>query len=375
LLTNKIHIVSFDVPYPADYGGAIDVFYKVKALAEAGLEIYLHCFQYGRQDAEILKTYCKEVWYYSRNTGLQGISLTLPYIVYSRRNKTLLQRLQEIDAPILFEGAHTTYYLPHPSIANRLKIVRNQNVEHHYYKELVNREPSFLKKIFFQLEASKLKHYELNMHKADMFFSVSKADNDFFTKTYPNIPNHYIASFHPYNTVASLPGTGTFCLYHGNLAHPENVEAALYLIEHVFPLTNIPVVIAGRQPTEEIITACKKLQNCTLVANPAAEEMERLIADAHIHILPTFQPTGLKLKLLYALFKGRHVIVNKQMLFGNGLNKCCAIANTPPEMAEQIRQLQNLPFTAADIENRVAILSEHYNNNVNAQRIVKLLQR
>ncbi len=375
MLTNKLHIVSFDVPYPADYGGVIDVFYKVKALSEAGVEIYLHCFQYGREEAEILKTYCKEVWYYPRKTGLQGISLMLPYIIYSRRIKTLLQRLQQVDAPILFEGAHTTYYLNHPSLANRLKIVRNQNVEHHYYKELVAREPSVLKKLFFSLEARKLKRYELSMHKADMFLSVSKADNDFFTKAYPNIPNHYIASFHPYNDVASQPGTGTFCLYHGNLAHPENVEAALYLLEHVFPLVNMPGVIAGRKPTEEVIAACSKLSNCTLIANPGAEEMEKLITDAHIHILPTFQPTGLKLKLLYALFKGRHVIVNNQMLFGNGLEKCCTVANTPTEIATGIQQLKDQAFTTADIENRAAILAAHYNNRVNARRIVTLLQR
>ncbi len=26
-----IHLISFDVPFPADYGGVIDVFYKIKA--------------------------------------------------------------------------------------------------------------------------------------------------------------------------------------------------------------------------------------------------------------------------------------------------------------------------------------------------------
>lgn len=203
---NSLHIVSFDVPYPADYGGVIDVFYKIKALHSAGVDIYLHCFQYGREDAAILKQYCKEVWYYRRKTGLAGLSLTLPYIVYSRRSKTLLKRLQDIDAPILFEGAHTTYYLNHPSLAGRLKIVRNQNVEHEYYKELVSREPSLLKKLFFRAEAGKLKRYELGMDSADIFLSVSQADNDFFTQAYPETPNHYIASFQPYNEVVSQPG-------------------------------------------------------------------------------------------------------------------------------------------------------------------------
>ena len=32
-----LHVIAFDVPYPANYGGVIDVFYRVKALSEAGV--------------------------------------------------------------------------------------------------------------------------------------------------------------------------------------------------------------------------------------------------------------------------------------------------------------------------------------------------
>lgn len=40
----KLHIVAFDVPYPPDYGGVIDIFYKLKSLNDAGCKIYFHCF-------------------------------------------------------------------------------------------------------------------------------------------------------------------------------------------------------------------------------------------------------------------------------------------------------------------------------------------
>ena len=38
-----INIVSFNVPYPPNYGGIIDVYYKIKALREIGCEVVLHC--------------------------------------------------------------------------------------------------------------------------------------------------------------------------------------------------------------------------------------------------------------------------------------------------------------------------------------------
>ena len=43
---SELNIVSFDVPYPPDYGGAIDIYYKIATLNNLGIKIYLHCFQY-----------------------------------------------------------------------------------------------------------------------------------------------------------------------------------------------------------------------------------------------------------------------------------------------------------------------------------------
>jgi hypothetical protein len=40
------------------------VYYKVKALAELGVKVHLHCFEYGRGQAPELEPYCAEVHYY-----------------------------------------------------------------------------------------------------------------------------------------------------------------------------------------------------------------------------------------------------------------------------------------------------------------------
>ena len=39
-----LHIIAFDIPLPANYGGAIDIF-NLKALHEQGVYA-LHCFDY-----------------------------------------------------------------------------------------------------------------------------------------------------------------------------------------------------------------------------------------------------------------------------------------------------------------------------------------
>lgn len=369
----KLHIVCFDVPYPPDYGGAIDVFYKIRSLYEAGAELYLHCFQYGRGVSPELERFCCRVWYYPRKTGLPGLSYRVPYIVYSRRNKALLHHLQEIKAPILFEGLHTTYYLDHPSLKDRLKMLRNHNVEHDYYRLLSERESSVAKRVFFREEARRLFTYERGLQAAQVLMPISAADTGWFAKAYPGKKVVHLPGFHPFEQVVSATGKGSYCLYQGNLAHPENKEAALFLLQQVFPGMDIPLVIAGRAPDQDIIDACGRLTHCRLIADPDEAAMDRLIRDAQLHILPTFQASGLKLKLLYALYAGRHVLANERMLSGTGLEALCAIAGSATAFKEQVLLLMDRPFGEEDKARRASVLGQSYNNARNARLILDLL--
>ena len=49
-LSNRriLHVIAFDVPFPADYGGVIDIYYKIKAIHKEGVDIKLHIYNYGR---------------------------------------------------------------------------------------------------------------------------------------------------------------------------------------------------------------------------------------------------------------------------------------------------------------------------------------
>lgn len=372
----KLHIVSFAIPDPPDYGGIIDVFYKIKHLAAAGVKIYLHCSQYdGRKPSPLLEQWCEQVWYYPRHTGISGLSFSQPYIVYSRRSKALLQNLQTIDAPVFFDGLSTAYYLHHPSLSGRVKILRPQNVEQDYYSLLAQRTKNRIKKIYYQREAKLLRSYEDKLQHIDAFFTVALHDHDFFKEKYPNVTHEYLPSFQPYNTVNAKEGSGTYCLYHGNLSVEENEEAVLFLLRQVIPYISVPFIIAGKNPSEKLFEEAKKYAHCTLIANPDAEKMDELIADAHIHVLPTFQNTGLKLKLLHALFHGRYVLVNEEMVYGTGLQSVCTLANDAMQFTQKIKELMQAPFNRMEKMKRQNLLMQHYDNHKNAARIITYLQR
>ncbi|MDR1739724.1 MAG: glycosyltransferase family 1 protein [Bacteroidales bacterium] len=374
LLIMQLNIVSFDIPYPPDYGGAIDIFYRIRELHEQGVKIIFHTFEYGRKQAEELKKYCEEIHYYKRKTGICSQFSTKPYIVYSRKNKSLLENLKKNDFPILFEGIHTCYYLSNPQLKNRKKIIRTHNVEHHYYYQLAKATNNLPNKIYFLLEALRLKFFEKKINNADFILPISHEDTAYFEKKYSTKKITYISGFHPYDKVISHIGKSDYILYHANLSVSENEKAAIYLTQNIFSKLPYKCVIAGRNPSKLLKKSIEKYNNISLVRDPANEKMQELLHNAHINLLITFQETGLKLKLLSTLFSGRHVLVNPQMLVGmDKLKELCHIANNDENIISTCRKLMDRPFTENDISLRKQILFPLFDNSANAERIIQLL--
>ncbi|MGB1207248.1 MAG: glycosyltransferase [Chitinophagales bacterium] len=371
----QLHIISFDVPFPPDYGGAIDVFFKLKSLYEQGIKIIFHCFVYGRPKASELETVCEQVFYYERKKIAQSRPLSYPYIVSSRQNDALLHNLCKTEAPILFEGLHTCFFLTHKQLRNRQKLVRTHNIEHDYYRHLYQNEQHLLKKLFFRLESQRLQYFEKNLQFADNIFAISPADTAYFSEKYGKQKTHYIPAFHAHNNLNIQLGKGKYVLYHGNLSVNENEQAALFLIEKVFSQINISFVLAGKNPTKKLLLLVKNYNHISVKSNLSHAEMQNLIANAHIHALPTFQPTGIKLKLLNALFNGRFCIANSEMIQHTGLEKACILANTATEFQEKIKYYFEQDFTEKKINNRQLILRKSFNNEANAKKIVSCLKR
>ena len=346
---NHLHIIAFDVPYPANYGGVIDVFYRVKALTEAGVKVHLHCYEYGRGEQEILKR-CHEVKYYKRDTSFaRQLSLT-PYIVNSRRSEALVRDLLKDDYPILCEGLHTTAILLDKRLKNRKIYVRAHNVEHDYYNGLGDTERCWWRRFFYHTEAWKLRRYESVLKKASGIFAISQKDAEYFSKRYKNVV--HVPGFSASDSVCSETGRGDFVLYHGNLSVRENEEAARWLIEQVFSELDLHCIVSGLNPSDDA-------------------EMIDLLRQAQVNILVTNQPTGLKLKLLNALYNGRFCLVNSDMVKGTSLESLCVVADEPDQMIAEIKRLMEEDFTEDDIEERDAKMQQLYDNESNAKKIIR----
>ncbi len=191
-----MNIVSFDVPFPPDFGGAVEVFYKLKALSEAGVKIYLHTFKAGRGRQSDLEKYCEQVFYYPRNKSFLNAIRLIPFIVISRKSNKLIENLNKSGAPVLFEGIHTTYPLASSRFKPLKTLVRMHNVEHEYYLRLCRTETGVVKRLYFWLESLRLKRYQKVLKKCDHILSISPSDQVYFDNI-PGFRSTFVPSVRP----------------------------------------------------------------------------------------------------------------------------------------------------------------------------------
>jgi hypothetical protein len=309
-MSKTIHIVSFDIPFPADYGGIIDVFSRVKWFSENGWKVILHCFEYKKPQSKELEKYA-EVYYYKRPLGIKYWLSKLPYIVNTRINSELEKVLKETKDEVLLEGLHCSYYL---NLQPGKFYLRAHNIEHEYYSKLAEKA-SFLKKIFYTSEARKLKRYESIVKQAKGILVISEADMTHFSELNANC--HFTPPI--IDLTKKQSSTEQVILFQGKLSVEENEEAVNWILETIAPsLKNTQIVIAGKNPSTNLIKKCAETR-VELIVNPSEEKMNELIDTARVHLLWTKNSAGVKIKFLKAMSSSGHVVCTEEMALGTGL--------------------------------------------------------
>lgn len=336
-MNKRIHIVSFDVPLPPDYGGVLDVYLRAKALKQAGYSVILHCYEYGRGRDHDFSQIADEIHYYDRKTGLKSMLSRLPYIVKSRNSEELLNRLLADNAPILLEGQHNTFWSGELLKHQHKFAIRMHNVEWQYYDDLAKSAKTYSERLFFGMEARKLKKQELALKKIPVL-CISESDRQY----YHQLGFHAVylpVTIHPDLVLEPLEGK-RFALFHGNLSVAENIEAIHKLLdENRRKPLGIPVVIAGKNPNKQLVS---KIQNAgwECIANPGDSELNDLLRSCSVHLLIGFKSAGIKLKVIRALLSGKPCIATEEMLGNSTFEKYCELWNPVLPLAEKLEEIQ-----------------------------------
>ena len=101
--------------------------------------------------------------------------------------------------------------------------------------------------------------------------------------------------------------------------------------------------------------------------------MTKLIINAQINLLPVLANNGFKLKLLMALYAGRHCLVNSKVVENDLIKNLFHVANSNNEIINKVHLLMKEPFTDEMIRERNKVLSEYFDVKNNAKKLGELI--
>jgi len=371
----SVQVVSFDWPWPANYGGVVDVYYRIESLLELGVRVDLLVISQHEQPGPVPEKWSNmrfQLFTFQRRGWSSALS-PKPYIVSSRAVPSLLPKLASGPPVILFEGIHTTAFLGHPRLGQHEQWVRVHNREASYYQELGETTDSTFGKLYYQEESRRLRKYEPRvLAEADLLLPASQRDEAFCESLAPNRVLVHRSST-SLKEVSIKTGKGDFVLFHAGLHVDDNAISAVELAKRMAARPDIKFVIAGKDPSDQLRLALSEIKNVELIANPSMDTMHGLIAGAQIVLLHANHQAGFKVKLLESLARGRWVLTNSKMVHGApGLRAGTSVVDDTAAWIEEVDKLWSLPFLDKDVESRKTLLNGYLRGDLAATFVNKL---
>jgi len=371
------------LPYPPASGGQIRTHYLLKYLARnhSITLVALYKDEKEKQYAKHLSSYCSEIHLCKRASKPWKPSIIAkaaftnqPFLIVRNYSKEAAEKIKTLLQERTFDVIHaeTFYIMPHiPKTSTPILLVE-QTIEYKVYQHFTSSLPSFLR-LPLHIDIIKLKHWEkYYWKKADLVATVSEFDKNEIKRLAPNIEPVVIPNGAGDEMfVKDLPEkilSKPKLLFLGNFFWLQNVEAATYLIESIYPLLNdqIPnmeVIIAGQNAEGKIPKSHKKNIKIIDLDPGDAQIVKKLYRSATLFIAPIFGPGGTRLKILASMASGLPIVSTNVGVQGLGIidGEHAVIAQTPEEFVSQIQKILSDPQLYKKIQkNAFNLVSEKF---------------
>ena len=390
----KILMLTPYVPYPPSSGGQIRTLNLLKYLSRNN-QITLVALYKNNKEKEYfsyLKAYCRNIYLCQRPEKpwtLKNICNSIfslsPFLVvrnYSEEAKATINKLlQEEKYDVIH--AETFYIMPHIPKTHVPILLVEQTIEYKVYQHFVN-SIFFLFRPLLSIDILKLKYWErFYWRKANLVATVSESDQEIINDLEPNNETTVIPNGAGDEMIVAKLKEKNFAeptiLFQGNFFWLQNVEAALFLINNIYPLLkksipNITVIISGQNAKKIQI---EKSIHLKIIDNQPDDQdlVKKYFQEATVFIAPIFGPGGTRLKILAAMASGTPVISTKIGLEGLDIidNQNALIANTAPEFAEKITSILNNKKQYEEIRaNAYQLIRKKYNWKEISEKLEKV---
>jgi glycosyltransferase involved in cell wall biosynthesis len=367
----KILVVCSDFPYPADHGGRVDTWGRIKVLAELGWKI--HLLVCGKQmpsedDMQVVYTYVEEIKLCNRRSKLADLLHVIPMQAQSRKELRHVNLTEDYDY-VLLEGDYVYPILNNPKIKHDHVILRVHNDEAIYFKALARSTKNVIHKMYYHMESSKFANLQKKMiEKVDNYLFISNKEFESFQRQNPAAKSLFL----PPPVTKDVFRVNSFQSKHvvfiGSLFMPNNREAIQWYLEHIHPLMlkepDYKFIVAGNS-RKQSLSWLESYDLTRVIVHDTPKCLDDIYKSGYLFVNPMQNGAGVKLKTIEAIQNGLPVISTSIGYEGTGLvdNKHIMVADQPEEFYRRMKQLFDNPEQArAMLESSQNFIRTHYNH-------------
>lgn len=315
----KILWVCPDSPFPADHGGKVDIYERLKDGINNNFIIDLVCTKKKGVKIELpedINTKINKIIPVERDMSFKRLLSFKPFHIQSRKKLKDLNFNNAHYDLLLLESEHVFYILENKTFTYKKNAVRVHNDEVRYIFQLFLAGSNLKRKLFYFLEFLKFLLFRsyLNSSIENHFFVSSKEFNNSYWIKKTQKKFLFKTPFEV-KTKFRFKREGFKVLFIGSIFMDNNLSSIYWYLENVHNrLINIPeykFYIAGNTKGLEIkqlkkITSFKKI---SLIENP--DNFDDLYEKCSVFINPMKRGAGLKQKTVRALEHGMPIVSTK----------------------------------------------------------------
>jgi len=381
-------------PFPANDGSSIAIFSLAEGIADNNIELHLlpiNTKKHFKPDENIPLEFKQKTNYQSvyKNTDTSSLGALLnlftskSYFVsrffFKEYEQALIKKLQNTTFDIIqIEGVFMCTYIPIIKKYSKAKIVlRSHNVEHQIWERHLQNEKTSLKKIYLNIQNSRLKQFEIKaFHQVDAIVTITDDDKKTIASISKNTPIHTCLTginLSNYPFVSKVKQSNT--LFHfASMDWMPNIEAADWLMNEVWQEVakqkpDAKLVLAGRGMPERF----KKLASATIEIIDEVKDSKEFYNTYDIMLVPLWSGSGLRIKLVEGLAYGKAIITTS--IGAEGIpysnTKNLLIADSCSAFSKAILDIWNNETLKQSLQKNARTLAEkHFDYKVIAQQLI-----
>jgi glycosyltransferase involved in cell wall biosynthesis len=306
-----------------------------------------------------------------------GSSYNIDRFYSEEFEKKIIEELKKENYDIVqLESLFVSMYIPAIKENSKAKVVlRSHNIEYKIWERNATSSTVFLKKIYFNFLAARLKKYELSqLAFYDAVAAISERDAEWFKENFFEKPLLVAPFGIDVQMARSLVESDKRSLFHiGAMDWHPNIEGVNWFLDNVWDkviasFPDVKLYLAGRKINSDIKTEGRK----NIVVAGEVDDAHKFMSSKGLMVIPLLSGGGMRIKLIEGMSLSKVIV--STTVGAEGVNctngKNILIADTPEEFVKAISQyLNDAGYLSSIGKNASELVAVNYGNKVISEKL------